>query len=110
MRIRKGDEVIIVAGKEKGKRGRVLRVVPEKGKVFIEKLNLVKRHQRPNQKYPQGGIVEKEAAIHLSNVMLIDPKDGKPTRMKVKQLGEGAKARASVRSNEQIGATIGGAK
>jgi len=109
-RIRKGDEVLVVSGKEKGKRGRVLRIVTEKQRVYIERLNLVKRHQKPNQKYPQGGIVEKEAGIALSNVMLIDPKDGKATRMKVKDLGDGTKARVSVRSGEQIGAAVGAAK
>ena len=109
-RIRKGDEVAVVTGKEKGKRGRVLRVLLDEQRVVIERLNMVKRHQKPNQKYPQGGIVEKEAPMALSNVMLIDPKSGKPTRMKVKRMGDGTKARAAVKSGDQIGAAVGAAK
>ena len=110
-RIRKGDEVLITSGKEKGKRGRVLRVILDTNRVMVEKLNLVKRHQKPNQQHPQGGIIEKEASIALSNVMLIDPKSGKPTRMKVRSMADGTKMRVAVRSGEQIGAATGvGAK
>ena len=109
-RLRKGDEIVVISGREKGKRGRVLRANPEKGQVFVEKLNLVKRHQKPNQKYPQGGIIEKEAPIHVSNVMLSDPKDGKPTRIRAKVNADGIKSRAAVRSGDQIGAPVSATK
>lgn len=83
-RIRRDDQVIVISGKDRGKRGRVLRVEPKQERVFVEGLNIVKRHQRPSQTASgqrAGGVIEREAPIHLSNVMLIDPKDGKPTRM-----------------------------
>jgi large subunit ribosomal protein L24 len=80
--IRKNDEVQVIAGRDRGKRGRVLRVIPEKGRVVVEGVSLIKRHTRPNpQKQIKGGIVEREAAIHASNVMLVDPDSGKPTRI-----------------------------
>ena len=109
-RLRKGDEVLVVSGREKGKRGRVLRYLPEKGQVFVEKLNLVKRHQKPNQQHPQGGIIEKEAAIHVSNVMPLDLKTGKATRVRAKVTADGAKVRVSTRSGEQLGAPVSQAK
>ncbi len=71
--VRKGDTVVVVAGKERGKRGRVLRVIPDKNRVVVERINMIKKHQRPTQKLRQGGIIEREGAIHLSNVMLVDP-------------------------------------
>ncbi len=71
--VRKGDTVMVVAGKERGKRGKVLRVIPGKGRVLIEHVNMIKKHQRPTQKLRQGGIIEREGPIHLSNVMLVDP-------------------------------------
>jgi large subunit ribosomal protein L24 len=83
-RVRKGDTVVIIAGKDKGKRGKVLRVLPKINRVVIERAMMVKRHTKPSQKNPQGGIVEKEGSIHLSNVMLLDPGSDKPTRVKVK--------------------------
>jgi large subunit ribosomal protein L24 len=86
-RIRKGDTVVIIAGKEKGKRGKVLRVLPKIGRVVVERAQMVKRHTKPSQKSPQGGIVEKEGSIHLSNVMLLDPGSDKPTRVKIKNEG-----------------------
>lgn len=88
-RIRKGDSVMVVAGREKGKQGKVLRVI--KGddghisRVIIEKLNLVKRHAKPSADNRSGGIVEKEASIHVSNVMPVDPKTDKPTRVRIKE-------------------------
>ena len=82
--IRKGDEVIVVCGKDAGKRGKVLLVDGKKGRVKVEKINLIKRHVRPSQKHPQGGIVEKEGAIHISNVRLWDGKAGAPCRTGVK--------------------------
>jgi large subunit ribosomal protein L24 len=83
-RVRKGDTVVVIAGKDKGKRGKVLRVLNKTGRVVIERVMMVKRHTKPSQKNPQGGIVEKEGSVHLSNVMLVDPGSDKPTRVKVK--------------------------
>jgi large subunit ribosomal protein L24 len=100
--VRKGDTVIVVAGKERGKRGRVLRVIPEKNRVVVERINMIKRHQRPTQKIRQGGIIEREGSIHLSNVMLIDPTSGKPTRIGMRQLGDGKKVRVARGSGEII--------
>jgi len=83
-RIRQGDEVIVIGGKDRGKRGKVLRTEPKKERVYVEGLNIVKRHQRPTQTaagQQAGGVIEREGPIHMSNVMLIDPKDGKPTRV-----------------------------
>ena len=86
-KVRRGDTVQVIAGKDSGKQGRVLRVDPKKDKVFVEGLNIIKRHQRPRSlKDTQrggkvGGVIEKEGPIHVSNVMLLDPKEGKPTRL-----------------------------
>jgi large subunit ribosomal protein L24 len=98
--VRRGDTVVVVAGKDRGKRGKVLRVVPGKGRVVVEKINMIKKHQRPTQKLRQGGIIEREGAIHLSNVMLVDPQTSKPTRVGVRQLADGKKARIARRSGE----------
>jgi len=98
--VRKGDMVIVVSGKERGKRGRVLRVIPEKSRVVVERINLIKKHQRPTQKIRQGGIIEREGSIHLSNVMIVDPTSGKPTRVGSRALGDGKKVRVARRSGE----------
>ena len=98
--IRKGDEVVVIAGKDVGRRGRVLVVDPKKGRITVEKVNLIKRHVRPSQKHPQGGIVEKEGTIHISNVMLWDAKAGGPCRTGVKKLEDGRKVRYSKKSGE----------
>ncbi|HSE03324.1 MAG TPA: 50S ribosomal protein L24 [Candidatus Deferrimicrobiaceae bacterium] len=100
--VRKGDTVVVVAGKERGKRGKVLRVIPEKGRVVVERINMVKKHQRPTQKVRQGGIIEREGAIHLSNVMLVDPNSDKPTRVGMKALSDGKKVRVAKRSGEML--------
>ena len=81
MRVRKNDQVIVLAGNYKGKRGKVLKVFPEENRVIVEGVNFIKRHSRPTQKNPQGGIIEKEAPIHVSNVMVICPKCNTPSRM-----------------------------
>ncbi len=83
-RIRKGDTVVVIAGKEKGSRGKVLRILPKKNRVVIERLAMIKRHTKPTQQNPQGGIIEREGSIHISNVMPVDPGNDKPTRVKVK--------------------------
>ena len=100
--VRKGDTVIVVAGKERGKKGKVLRVIPEKGRVVIERINMIKKHQRPTQKVRQGGIIEREGSIHLSNVMLVDPGSDKPTRVGMKALSDGKKVRVARRSGEML--------
>jgi len=100
--VRKGDTVIVVAGKERGKKGKVLRVIPEKGRVVVERLNMIKKHQKPTQKIRQGGIIEREGSIHLSNVMLLDPNSDKPTRVGMKALSDGKKVRVARRSGEML--------
>ncbi len=81
MKIKKNDNVIVIAGNYKGQTGKVLKVFPKKNRVIIEGVNIRKRHTKPNQQYPNGAIVEKEMPIDASNVMLVDPKTGKPTRI-----------------------------
>ncbi|MBI2525317.1 MAG: 50S ribosomal protein L24 [Candidatus Rokubacteria bacterium] len=100
--VRKGDTVVVVAGRERGKRGKVLRVFPADGRVLVERLNMMKKHQRPTQKLRQGGIIEREAPLHLSNVMLVDPRTDKPTRVGVRLLADGKKARIARKSGEII--------
>jgi len=100
--VRKGDTVIIIAGRERGKRGKVLRVFPAEGRLLVERLNMMKKHQKPTQKLRQGGIIEREAPLHLSNVMLVDPGSDKPTRVGIRMLTEGRKARVARKSGEII--------
>ncbi len=96
MKIKKGDTVEVIAGKDAGKRGRVLRVDRDRGRVVVEGVNMIKRHTRPNpQRRVQGGIVEREAAIHHSNVMVVSPDSGKPTRIGMKVLDDGRKVRVA---------------
>ena len=106
-KIRRDYEVIVISGKDRGKTGRVLRVDPKKSKVFVEGLNIVKRHQRPQQ-VPNaqraetvGGVIEKEGPIHISNVMLIDPKDKKPTRVGIAR-EDGQRMRVTKRSQSKL--------
>ena len=107
LRIRKGDTVEVVSGKDRGKQGQVLRVDPERQRVFVEGLNMIKRHVRPEQVAGSdraakvGGVIEQEGAIHVSNVMLLDPKDGKPTRIGVVREG-GRRIRVAKRSGERL--------
>jgi large subunit ribosomal protein L24 len=81
MKIRKNDMIMVVAGNDRGKTGKVLKVFPKKSRVIVEGINLRKRHTKPNQRNPQGGILEKESPIHVSNVMILDPKSNEPTRV-----------------------------
>lgn len=104
MAIKKGDMIVVIAGKEKGKTGKVLEVNRKEERVLVERLNMVKRHQRPTQAQKQGGIIEKEAPIHISNVMLYDEKVGKGTRVGYKTLDDGKKVRISRKTGELIGA------
>jgi len=99
--IRKGDTVVVIAGKDKGKRGKVLRMLGKKDRVVIEKVAMVKRHTKPSQKNPQGGIIEKEGSIHISNVMLWDPKAQKGTRVKIVQK-DGKNVRRSLKSDHEF--------
>jgi large subunit ribosomal protein L24 len=100
VRIRKGDRVRVISGKEKGKEGRVLQVIPEKQAVVVEKLNIFKKHTKPNQKSPKGGIVEREGKVHLSNVMVICGNCNKPTRLGAKVLPDGKKLRSCRKCGE----------
>ena len=84
MKIRKNDNVVVIAGNARGKKGKVLKVFPETERVIVEGVNIRKRHTRPNQRNPQGGIVQREQSIHVSNVMLVDPKSGEATRVGTK--------------------------
>ena len=101
--IRKNDQVIVRAGKDRGKKGRVLSVVPDKNRVIVEGVNLIKRHTRPNpQRNIKGGIVEREAAIHMSNVMLLDPDTNEPTRVGTKMLSDGTRVRIGRKSGAVV--------
>lgn len=102
MQIRKNDSVMVIAGKERGKTGKILRVVPERQQVFIERVNLVKRHTRPRGPQQPGGIVEKEAAIHASNVMVMCDKCNAPVRVGQKILTDGKKLRLCRRCGETL--------
>ena len=107
-KIRKNDNVVIIGGKDRGKTGRVLRVDPKKHKVYVEGLNIVKRHMRPQQVRDAqraeqvGGVIEKEGPIHVSNVMLVDPKENKPTRIGVERDDDGTRRRVARRSGTRF--------
>jgi large subunit ribosomal protein L24 len=100
-KVKKGDKVVILSGKDKGKSGQVLRVIPKEERVVVQGVNVVKRHQRPSQADP-GGIKTFEAPVHVSNVAVADPKDGKPTRVGFKTLPDGRKVRFAKRSGEEL--------
>lgn len=102
MQIRKNDSVMVIAGRERGKTGKVLRVLPEKGALIIERVNLVKRHSKPRGPQQPGGIVEKEASIHASNIMIMCDKCNAPVRIGHKQLGDGKKIRICRRCGEAL--------
>lgn len=101
MKIKKGDSVIVLTGKDKGKKGEVLKAMPEKSRVIVQGVNVVKKHQKPTQ-FAAGGIVEKELSIHVSNVAVADPKEDKPTRVGYQTLKSGKKVRVAKRSGETI--------
>jgi large subunit ribosomal protein L24 len=103
-RIRRNDEVMVISGKDRGKRGKVLRVDPRNDRVYVEGLNIVKRHQRPTQTaagQQAGGVIEREGPIHVSNVMPVDPKDGKPTRVGI-EIEDGKRLRVSKRTGARL--------
>jgi len=100
-KIKTGDEVMVLAGKDKGMSGKVLKIIKDKDRVIVEGVNIIKKHVKPSTENPQGGIEEREAPIHISNVALIDPKSGKPTRVGY-EIRDGKKVRVSKKSNEVI--------
>ncbi|OAI31568.1 50S ribosomal protein L24 [Methylosinus sp. R-45379] len=100
-KIKKGDKVVVLAGRDKGRTGQVIQVMPTEGRAVVEGVNLVKRHQRQTRQQ-EAGIVTKAAALDLSNIAIADPKDGKPTRVGFKTLDDGRKVRIAKRSGEQI--------
>lgn len=102
LHVKKEDTVVVITGKDKGKKGRVIAAYPRENRVLVEGVNMVKKHQKPNQQNPQGGILTQEAPIHVSNVMLIDPKSGEPTRIGYKVLDNGKKVRVAKKSGEVI--------
>lgn len=100
--IRKGDTVFVNAGEDKGKTGKVIRVIADKKRAVVEGLNIVSKNQKPNAKYPQGGIIKMEAPIHISNLNVIDPVSGKPTRIGHRKNEEGKTIRYAKKSGEEI--------
>jgi len=102
MPVVRGDQVMVVRGDDKGKRGEVIRVYPKKGRITVKGINIVKKHRKARSAEEQSGIIEMEAPIHVSNVMLIDPKDGVPTRTRMRIDEDGTKERISVKSGEAI--------
>jgi large subunit ribosomal protein L24 len=103
MHVVKNDNVKILSGKYRDKTGKVLKVFPKSNRIIVEGVNIIKKHTKPSQKNQQGGIVEKEAPIHVSNVMVIDPKTNEPTRVGYKYIEDGSKMRISVKSGEILG-------
>jgi large subunit ribosomal protein L24 len=101
LKIKKGDNVMVISGRDKGRTGEVLRVFPTEGRVIVQGVNIAKRHTKPRMREP-GGILEKELALHISNVAHVDPASGKPTRIGYKILSDGRKVRVARRSGEVI--------
>ena len=100
-KIKKGDSVVVRSGKDKGRTGTVLQVLPKDGKVLVSGINVAVRHRKPSQTNPQGGVDRREAPMHISKVSLADPKDGKPTRVRF-ETKDGKKVRVAVKSGEKI--------
>jgi len=101
VRIKSGDTVVVISGKDKGKKGKIMQVFPSADKVLVEGVNVVTKHQKPSKDHPQGGIIKKESAIHSSNVMPYDTKAGKGVRVSFKEVN-GKKVRVSKKTGEQI--------
>ncbi|HEY7649982.1 MAG TPA: 50S ribosomal protein L24 [Methylomirabilota bacterium] len=100
--VRRGDLVAVISGRDRGKRGKVLRVLHDRGRVMVEKINMIKRHQRPTQKLRQGGIIEREGALALANVLLVCGRCDRPSRTGIKVLGDGRRIRVCKRCGESI--------
>ncbi|MCL6683259.1 50S ribosomal protein L24 [Sphingomonas alba] len=103
-KIRKGDKVVVLSGKDKGRTGEVIRSIPKDMKVVVSGVNVAARHRKPSQINPQGGIERKEAPLHVSKVAIVDPKDGKATRVRFETAKDGKKVRVAARSGEKIDA------
>ena len=103
-KIRKGDKVVVLSGKDKGRTGEVIRSIPKDMKVIVSGVNVAVRHRKPSQINPQGGIERKEAPLHVSKVAIVDPKDGKATRVRFETAKDGKKVRVAARSGEKIDA------
>jgi len=102
LHIKKGDTVLVIAGNNKGKKGRVLEIITKTDRAIVEGVNMMKKHTKPNAASPQGGIIEKEASVHISNLMLFDAKTGKPTRVGRRLNDQGKLVRFSKKSGEEI--------
>ena len=102
LKIKKDDTVIVLAGEDKGKTGKVLKVLVDKNRAIVEGINIVSKSAKPSAKNPQGGIVKQEAPIHISNLSLVDPKTGEPTRVAIKKNDDGKKVRVAKKSGEEI--------
>lgn len=102
-KLKKNDIVKVMSGKDKGKQGKIFRVFPQTGRLLVEGINLSAKHERPTRNNPKGGVIHREASIHISNVMLIDPSSQKPTRVGFSFLADGSKKRISKKSQELIG-------
>jgi large subunit ribosomal protein L24 len=104
MKLRTDDEVIVISGKDKGKTGKIIRVDRSKDRVYVEGINIIKRHQRPNPARPNApvGVIEREGPVHVSNVALLDPKDKKPTRVGTRRTEQGTRMRVTKRSGTEI--------
>ncbi|RJR14279.1 50S ribosomal protein L24 [Candidatus Parcubacteria bacterium] len=102
MKLKKGDKVIVIAGKERGKTSTIVRVIANKNLVVLDGLNVVKRHRRANAQNRKGQIIDKSMPIHASNVMIADPKSGKPTRVKITRGKEGERQRITVKSGQEL--------
>ena len=102
LHIKKGDTVVVISGNNKGSKGRVLEIIRKTDRAIVEGVNMIKKHTKPNAETPQGGIVEREAPVHISNLMLVDPKTGKPTRVSRKVNDDGKIVRISKKSGEEI--------
>ena len=100
--IKKGDNVYVLAGEDRGKTGRVLQVLPKAGRAIVEGVNIVTKATKPTAQHPQGGLIKKEAPIHISNLNLVDPKTGKPTRIAIRRDADGKAIRISKKSKEDI--------
>ncbi|HUX95156.1 MAG TPA: 50S ribosomal protein L24 [Bacteroidales bacterium] len=102
LKIKKGDQVMVITGESKGQKGRVLEVIRDKDRVLVEGINMVSKHTKPNAKSPQGGILRKEAPVHISNLMVVDPASGKPTRVGKRLNDKNKLVRYSKKSGEEI--------